>query len=226
MTLIDLSTVVRAPAGQVFDLSLDVDAHTASMARSGERIVAGVRAGRMGPGDTVTWAARHFGVPWRMTSRITAYERPHRFVDEQVRGPFRRWRHEHTFAEDPARGVTVMRDVIDFAAPLGVAGRLAERLVLERYLRRLIAERNAHLVAAQPYAVRRRPGQRHEPGVEPPEPDLLDEMTRARVPQPDLHPGMRPPERGHGVPGRRRAGQRAVRLGEHVGRGGSGAQGW
>jgi ligand-binding SRPBCC domain-containing protein len=46
-------------------------------------------------GDAVTWRARHFGIAFRMTSAITELQYPSRFADEQQRGPFRRWRHEH-----------------------------------------------------------------------------------------------------------------------------------
>ena len=34
--------------------------------------------------DEVTWSARHFGVPWRMTSKIVEYQRPDQFVDEMI----------------------------------------------------------------------------------------------------------------------------------------------
>lgn len=145
MVVIALTTVLPTTPERAFDLSIDVDAHTGSMAGSGERAVGGVRSGALALGDTVTFAARHFGLPWRMTSRISAYDRPDRFVDEQVEGPFRSWRHEHTFSWDDARGVTVSRDVIHFTAPLGMLGRLVTKAVLERYLTRLIAERNAYL---------------------------------------------------------------------------------
>ncbi|WP_432090479.1 SRPBCC family protein [Streptomyces sp. NRRL F-5630] len=137
-----LTTRIAAPPETVFDVSLDVNLHEASMAGSGERAVAGVTFGAMGPGDTVTWRARHYGVRWQLTSRISAYERPGYFVDEQVRGPFARWHHAHHFAPDGAGG-TVMRDAVDFAAPLGPLGRIAERLVLGRYMPRLILVRNA-----------------------------------------------------------------------------------
>lgn len=151
MPSFELVTRIAAPPGRVFDASLDVDVHTASMADSGERVVGGVSAGGMRLGDTVTWRARHFGVWWRMTSAITAYDRPGFFVDEQQRGPFRRWRHEHHFAADDAAGGdgggTVMRDVVEFASPLGVLGRAVDRLVLRRYMIKLIAERNAHIKA-------------------------------------------------------------------------------
>ena len=148
---LEVVTRIAAQPAEVFDLSLDVGAHTASMSGSGERIVGGVRTGHMKLGDTVTWSARHFGIPWRMTSRISAYERPVRFVDEQVRGPFRHWHHEHSFTWDAASGTTQMRDVISFAAPFGVIGRVAERLVLRRYMERLVASRNKHLSAQFPH---------------------------------------------------------------------------
>lgn len=130
---------------RLFDLSLDIDAHLASMSASDERAVGGVTAGPIGLGETVTWRARHFGVRFTMTSRITALQRPGRFVDEQIRGPFRSFRHEHLFEED-GDGGTVMTDTISLASP--VLGALAERLVLVPYLHRLIVQRNRHLVDA------------------------------------------------------------------------------
>ncbi|MEV4639436.1 SRPBCC family protein [Actinoplanes sp. NPDC049548] len=145
MPRFQLTTAVPTAPEELFDLSLDVDAHMASMAQSGERVVGGVRSGPMKLGDEVTWSARHFGVRWRMTSRITAYERPLRFVDEQVRGPFRRWWHEHTFQWDPEAEVTVMRDVIEFVAPVG----MVSHAVLGPYMVKLIERRNAHLAAAR-----------------------------------------------------------------------------
>jgi ligand-binding SRPBCC domain-containing protein len=141
---IRLETVIAAPAGDCFDLSLSVDAHTASMRRSGERAIGGVTSGVMKLGDTVTWRARHFGIAFRMTSAITEYQYPIRFVDEQLRGPFRRWWHEHTFTAT-ASGETVMGDVVQFKSPLGPLGSLADRLILDRYMPHLLRQRNAWL---------------------------------------------------------------------------------
>jgi ligand-binding SRPBCC domain-containing protein len=144
---IRLETVIDAPAGACFDLSLSVDAHTASMQRSAERATGGVTSGAMKLGDTVTWRARHFGIVFRMTVAITEYEYPGRFVDEQLHGPFRRWRHEHTFTT-AATGQTLMTDVAVFQSPLGPLGALADRLVLGHYLARLLRQRNAWLKTA------------------------------------------------------------------------------
>lgn len=134
---------------QSFDLSRSIDLHVTSMAGSRERAVSGVTRGLIGSGEEVTWRAWHFGVPLRMTSRITAFDEPSSFVDEQVRGPFRTFRHEHRFTPD-ADGGTIMIDHVRFVAPFGPLGRAAER-VLGPYLRRLIVQRNAVLAAAQPY---------------------------------------------------------------------------
>ncbi|WP_455133167.1 DUF1990 family protein [Microbacterium aurum] len=128
----------------LYALSLDIDAHVASMRQSGERAVGGVTSGSIGLGESVTWRARHFGIRFTMTSRITELEEPTRFVDEQVRGPFRSFRHEHRF-EQVGSG-TRMTDTIELASPF--FGRLAERVVLVPYLRRLIRQRNAHLLTA------------------------------------------------------------------------------
>lgn len=78
-----------------------------------------------------------------MTSKITELDRPHRFVDEQQRGPFCRFHHEHVFESDQ-RG-TIMIDRVSFDAPAGPIGRLVERLVLGNYLQKLIEQRGYHI---------------------------------------------------------------------------------
>jgi len=140
MPTIRLETLIAAPPEACFALSLSVDAHTRSMARSSERAIAGVTSGEMGAGETVTWRARHFGIPWRMTSRITEYDAPNRFVDEQLSGPFERWWHEHRF--EPYGAGTRMIDTAEFRSPLGVLGTAVDRLVLEAYMTRLLSRRN------------------------------------------------------------------------------------
>ncbi|MFS0713251.1 SRPBCC family protein [Microbacterium sp. 2P01SA-2] len=139
----ELVTRAAVPPAALFDASRDIGAHVASMRGTGERAIAGVMSGLIGLDETVTWRAWHFGIPFRMTSRVTALDRPRRFVDEQVAGPFRVFRHEHLYTEQD--GMTVMTDRVTLASP--VLGRLAERLVLVPYLRRLLARRAAHLVA-------------------------------------------------------------------------------
>jgi ligand-binding SRPBCC domain-containing protein len=122
-----------------------VELHVRSTAATGERAVAGKTAGLLGLGDEITWRARHFGVRQSLTGRITAYDRPRHFQDTMLRGAFSRLQHDHYFEQ--VLGGTRMRDVFDYAAPLGPLGRLAEKLFLTSYLRRLLTARNQELKA-------------------------------------------------------------------------------
>jgi ligand-binding SRPBCC domain-containing protein len=142
MPVFRIVTDIEAPVERCFDLSRSIDLHLESMVASGERAVAGVTTGLIGAGEEVSWEARHLGVRWRMTSRITAFEPPRRFVDEMVRGPFRSFRHEHLF--EPAGAGTRMTDVVTFGMALGP---LADRPV-GLYLRRLLRIRGAAIRSA------------------------------------------------------------------------------
>jgi ligand-binding SRPBCC domain-containing protein len=79
-----------------------------------------------------------------MTCAITEYEYPNRFVDEQQRGPFRRWWDEHSFTATGV-GAAQMIDVVEFRSPLGPLGLVADPLLLERYLPYRLRQRNAWL---------------------------------------------------------------------------------
>ena len=143
MPTIRLETYIHAPPERCFDLSLSVDLHAQSQAYAHERPIAGVLAGGMRLGDTVTWEAVHFGIKQHLTSQISAYERPTRFTDEMVAGIFQQLHHTHVFVPQPHG--TLMIDVFSFRAPLGVLGRLAEALFLTRYMTGLLLSRNRYL---------------------------------------------------------------------------------
>ena len=94
-------------------------------------------------GDSVTWEARHFGVRLRQGSTITRSEPPHVFVDEGTSGPLGHFRHVHQFV--PEHGATLMVDTFEYELPRRLGGRLADRLVVERHMRRLLTDRAAYL---------------------------------------------------------------------------------
>jgi ligand-binding SRPBCC domain-containing protein len=78
-----------------------------------------------------------------LMSQITAYERPYRFTDAMVRGAFQELTHRHVFVPQPPG--TLMIDLFAFRAPLGILGKVAERLVLTRYMKGLLLTRNRYL---------------------------------------------------------------------------------
>ncbi|MFD0893039.1 SRPBCC family protein [Luteolibacter ambystomatis] len=141
MTTIQLTTRIEAPVERVFDLSRSIDLHLASTAHTGERAIAGITSGLIGLNEEVTWSARHFGIRFRMTVGITAYDRPHHFRDEMLRGPFRKMEHDHVF--ELQGSTTLMHDTFRFASPLGpFGGRLVDRALLKPHLLALLEERN------------------------------------------------------------------------------------
>ena len=139
MQTITVNTTIRASIERCFDAARDLDLHVRSLAHTNERAVAGRTSGLIELGEEVTWHGRHFGVIQHFTSRITAYDRPRYFQDTMQRGAFRSFVHDHFFTEEGE--LTRMTDVLAFSAPLGILGRIAEKLVLRRYLIRLLQTR-------------------------------------------------------------------------------------
>lgn len=136
-----MKTLIAAPVERCFDLSRSIDLHVLSTSGTGERAIAGVTSGMIASGEVVTWKGRHFGVMLTHQSLISAYDRPHHFQDSMLRGAFRTFVHDHYF--EPHAGGTLMTDIMEFSAPLGLLGRLAEILLLKRHMRAFLERRNA-----------------------------------------------------------------------------------
>lgn len=91
-------------------------------------------------GTLIEYRLRIHGVPLRWQSRISVWEPPLRFVDEQLRGPYRHWYHEHRFETRPEG--TWCRDIVDYATP---GGWLVDRLLVRRDLIKIFTFRQAKL---------------------------------------------------------------------------------
>ena len=143
MGRIHVETRIRAPIERVFDLARDLDFHTRSLGHTRERIVGGRAGGLIELGEEVEWEASHFGITQRLRSRVTQMDRPRFFVDEMVTGAFSGFVHRHEFSF--ADGVTTMIDDWHHRSPLGPLGKLADLVVLDRYMRRMLEVRNALL---------------------------------------------------------------------------------
>jgi len=133
MPTVVIETRMDAPIELCFDLARDVGVHAESAAFSSERILQpGRMDGLLERGDFVAFEGRHFGIKQRFVARITELDRPIRFVDEMVHGAFKRLRHIHEF--EGIGNATVMRDIIEWQAPFGLLGRLADALFLRRHM--------------------------------------------------------------------------------------------
>lgn len=140
MPQIELTTAISAPIDICFDLARSIDLHMISTAETNERAIAGKVSGLIGLNEWVTWEAVHLGVKQKLTSKITAYESPVYFVDEQVKGAFRSIYHEHRF--ETVADKVIMKDHFIFQSPFGIFGQLFNRLYLTKHLEKLLVERN------------------------------------------------------------------------------------
>ncbi len=140
METIRLTTWMDAPVERCFKLAASIDLHLVTAEAIGETAVDGVTSGLIGAGEMVTFEGRHFGLRLSHTSRIDGWRPYSYFRDVMVDGSFARFEHEHHFAamDDGTR----MRDEIRFAAPYGLMGRTAEK-VLKRHFMKLLKRRNA-----------------------------------------------------------------------------------
>ncbi|MEE3370793.1 MAG: SRPBCC family protein [Planctomycetota bacterium] len=91
-------------------------------------------------GTLIDYRLRLHGLPIRWKTRIRDWQPPFRFVDEQLKGPYRHWHHEHTFLE--AGPDTLVRDIVDYRVP---GGALIHSLFVKHDLRRIFQFRQAAL---------------------------------------------------------------------------------
>ena len=94
----------------------------------------------MQEGTLIDYSLRVHGVPLRWKTRISVWEPPCRFVDEQLSGPYRQWIHEHRFEEE--NGGTLCVDSVRYSI---WGGALVNALVVKRDVAKIFAYRNARL---------------------------------------------------------------------------------
>jgi len=94
-------------------------------------------------GTLIDYKLKLFGLPLRWQSRIDSFEPGRQFVDIQLRGPYRSWRHLHEFSDAP--GGTQMLDQVDYELPLGPLGSLAHAVFVRRTLGKIFEFRRAQV---------------------------------------------------------------------------------
>ena len=140
MPKIVLETIIKAPQKLVFNLSRSIDLHIISTDKTNEKAIAGRTEGLIELGETVTWRAKHLGVYQNFTSKVIGCKEPEYFADIMLKGAFKSFKHEHFFSYE--NNETTLIDVMEFASPLGLLGKLVDFLFLENYMKRFLVLRN------------------------------------------------------------------------------------
>ncbi|KAA9041043.1 SRPBCC family protein [Ginsengibacter hankyongi] len=141
MPTIYLETKIKSNIQICFDLARSIDLHQISTAKTNEKAVDGKTKGLINLGEYVTWQAKHFGINQRLTSKITRFNEPFYFKDEQQKGAFKYIAHDHYFEKYDQ--YVIMKDIFNFQSPLGMIGKLVDKILLSNYLKRLLIERNS-----------------------------------------------------------------------------------
>ncbi len=140
MPKIVLKTEIHSTIEICFDLSRSIDLHKISTAHTNEEAIDGKTSGLIGLNETVTWQATHFGIKQKLTSKITAFKQPNYFVDEQIKGIFKSFYHEHKFEQFGEKAI--MTDSFEFESPFGWIGKIFNHVILTNYMKTLLINRN------------------------------------------------------------------------------------
>lgn len=86
-------------------------------------------------GTLIDYRIALYGLPMKWRTRIEAFEPDVRFIDNQLKGPYRRWHHTHEFFDE--RGGTRLTDRVLYDVGFGPLGTVARALVVRRMLERI-----------------------------------------------------------------------------------------
>lgn len=93
----------------------------------------------MKQGTVIDYTIKLFKIPVHWRTLITTYEPPHRFVDEQIKGPYTLWHHTHIFKE--VSGGVEIHDSVSYSIPFGFLGRLLHAVWIKRDLEQIFEHR-------------------------------------------------------------------------------------
>ena len=126
--ILETETTIPAPRSDVFSFFSDASNLMRLTPPSLDFRILTPTPTRMERGALIDYRISVRGLPMRWRTRISCWNPPFGFVDEQLKGPYRKWIHQHTFEETDS-GETFMRDRVRYALPFPPFGELALSLV-------------------------------------------------------------------------------------------------
>lgn len=140
MSTLHLTTFIKAPVERVFDLCRNTTVYKKALEARKEQLNASASSVLVKEGDTVTLSARHLGKTRALTARIIEMDVNERFVEEQVKGDLKSFRHEHYFK--PVENGTIVIDMVEMEEPRDAVGGLMGKFFMKKYFEALLSKRN------------------------------------------------------------------------------------
>ena len=143
MTTIKITTNYFAPIETIFNTNRNIDIHQQSASKTKEIAIAGITSGLINKKEKVTWKGKHFGVYLTHQSLISEMIFPTYFVDEQLKGKFKSFKHQHFFEQK--ENYVEVTDILEYETPFGIFGQLFDKLLFKKHLTNFIIHRNTVL---------------------------------------------------------------------------------
>lgn len=140
MPSIHLTTFIKAPVERVFDLCRNSTILKKALEARKETLSAGAAGILLTQSDTLTLGAKHLGKTRVITLRVIEMTIPEKFVEEQVKGDLKSFRHEHHFK--PVDNGTIMIDLVDLEEPRDAIGGIAGKFFMKKYFEKMLTSRN------------------------------------------------------------------------------------
>lgn len=141
MSSIHLTTFIKAPVERVFDLCRNTTVYKKALEGRKESLVAGTTGILVNAGDTITLSAKHLGKTRMITARVIEMNIPEKFVEEQIKGDLKSFRHEHHFKS--VENGTLVIDLVEMEEPRDAIGSVLGKLFMKKYFETLLNKRNA-----------------------------------------------------------------------------------
>jgi ligand-binding SRPBCC domain-containing protein len=140
MPRIHTTTFIAAPAERVFDLSRHIALYKVIFQSRKEKLTSGAESTLIGKNETITIIAKHAGRSRMTMMKVTAFQRPLLFTEEQVKGDLESYKHEHHFKQ--IENGTIVIDILEFGIPKDIIGKIFGKVYFKKYLEEILRKRN------------------------------------------------------------------------------------
>ena len=142
--ILETVTIINKPLDVVFDFFSKAENLNALTPPELEFKILTPSPIKMFPGTLIEYRIKLNGIPFNWKTKISTWNPPYQFIDEQIKGPYVRWHHTHTF-KDLDDGRTEMIDRVEFLSPGWILEPLINALFIENRVNQIFKYREQKL---------------------------------------------------------------------------------